>query len=103
MLKWFTLSEKNNQNMILPRECERFAHVLYRECDDGMVFAGLYDPDVPDSDYCDGIVAVPLRSTFSGFRDFKTGDSIYNVQGSKDDKVFVDGSTKHENVTWISV
>lgn len=103
MLKWLMLSEKKDQEMTLPRECDRFAYVLYRECDDGMVFAGLYDPDVPDKDYCDGIVAVPLKSTFVGIKDFKAGDSIYNVQGSKDDKIFVDKDGKPESATWIQV
>ena len=87
------------QNLVLPKEIEKKALVLYHENSDGLSFAGLYNPDVPDEDYKDGIVAVPFRSTFLRVDTFPATTKVWNVQKSSDDNVYVDINHKLGNLT----
>lgn len=91
------------KKLFLPKEHEKSALVLYRESDDGLVFAGFYDPNVPDEDYLDGIVAVPLRSTFIEVKKFSEREPFYNVVGSSKDKIFVDGKIKQSVKSWMEI
>lgn len=91
------------KKLFLPKEHEKSALVLYHESDDGLVFAGFYDPDVPDEDYRDGVVAIPLRSTFINVTPFSEGTPFYNVVKSSNDKTFVDGKTKKSVGSWREV
>lgn len=91
------------KKLFLPKEHEKSALVLYRESDDGLVFAGFYDPNVPDEDYLDGIVAVPLRSTFIEVKKFSEREPFYNVKKSSSDKIFVDEKKIKNVCTWIEI
>ncbi len=90
------------QHLVLPEDVEKNALVLYRENSSNLTFAGLYNPNVPDENYKDGIVAVPLRSTFLRIHSFLGGENIWNVQGSSDDNVYVDTTGVLGGVTDIS-
>lgn len=59
--------------------------VLYREVEDGYVFAGLHNPDIPDEDYADHIVAFPLRSVYQRKTFLENGTPVWNVNGSTGD------------------
>lgn len=94
------------QNLVLPEEIEKKALVLYRKDGDELSFAGLYDPDVPDEDYRDEIVAVPFRSTFLRVDRFPAKTKVWNVQQSSDDNVFVDTNHLLGNITnasWLDI
>lgn len=91
------------KKLFLPKEHEKSALVLYHESDDGLIFAGFYDPNVPDEDYRDGIVAVPLKSTFIKVKKFSERESFYNVKKSSNDKIFVDGKKIKDVGTWIEI
>mgnify|MGYP007069914905 CR=1 FL=1 len=92
------------KNLVLSEEVEKNALVLYQDTKDGLIFAGLYDPDVPDEGYCDGIVAVPLRSAFHDVVTFSEGKQVWNVEGSSTDKTYVDDDGNiHRNVIWKNI
>lgn len=92
------------QNLILPKEIEKAAYVLYRETDEGLVFVGLYDPDVPDEDYCDGVYKIPFRSTYVKTEPLHENiTTLYNVKGSSSDKTFVIGGETHNVHSWIGI
>ena len=91
------------QNLILPREIEKSAYVLYRETADGLIYAGLYDPDISDEDYLDGIYKIPLRSTYLRTAMLDRNSVVYNVHGSSDDTSFVVNGVKYNWVSWVGV
>lgn len=92
------------QNLILSKEIEKTAYALYRETDEGLVLVGLYDPDVPDEDYCDGIYKIPFRSTFVRTEKLcKDTTTLYNVKGSSNDKTFVKDGVLYNADSWISI
>lgn len=103
MLKWAMLPDNNEHETSLPRECANFAFVLYRESDEGLIFTGFYDPDVPDEGYCDGIVAVPLRSSYVDTHLFNVGDTVYNAQSTSADKIFVKDGERREVNCWRDI
>lgn len=64
-------------------ECE----ILYEKNEKGVYeFAGLYDSDIPDEEYPDGMAAFSFRSVFVAVETIGKGDSVWNVEGSSDDK-----------------
>ena len=64
------------------------AWVLYKETDSGLVFSELYNPEFSDEEYADGIVAVPLTSTFMAIDFILNGTPIWNVIGSTGDSYY---------------
>lgn len=72
------------QNMQMPDEVGG-ALVLYKEHDDRYTFVGLHNPDIPDEEYCDGIVAMPLRSVYQNMEFLQQGTEVWNVMGSSRD------------------
>lgn len=69
----------------LREELRTDAWVLYKETDSGLVFTELYNSDFPDEAYTDGIVAVPLTSSYISMDFLKNGTAVWNVIGSSGD------------------
>ena len=64
-------------------ECE----ILYEKNENGIFeFAGLYDPDIPDEEYPDGMAAFTFRSVFVDTVTINKDTSVWNVKGSSNDK-----------------
>ncbi len=60
--------------------------VLYKENDDGLYeFQGMYNPDIPDEEYPDGMAAFSFRSVYVGTETLKANTSVWNVIGSTGD------------------
>lgn len=77
-------SAKNG--LLLTKEQEELCKVIYRKTDSGYLICGLYDPDIPDEDYPDGLAAFPFRSSFGGYVQLAGGSSVFNVNNSSGDK-----------------
>ncbi|MDO5148135.1 MAG: glycoside hydrolase family 25 protein [Oscillospiraceae bacterium] len=94
---------KAGADISLTKEIEKSAYVLYRKTADGLIYAGLYDPDIPDEDYLDGIYKIPLRSTFVGKELIDQNKVLYNIHGSTDDNIFVKGGTSERVYSWVGI
>lgn len=72
--------------MELTDEQKKNCKVLYKHLGDGLYeFAGLYNPDIPDEDYPDDIVVLPIRSIFNSVQMLRANTRIWNVVGSTND------------------
>lgn len=61
--------------------------VLYEKNKSGIYeFAGLYDPDIPDEEYPDGMAAFSFRSVYVDTVTINRGTHVWNVKGSTGDK-----------------
>lgn len=61
--------------------------ILYEKNESGIYeFAGLYDPDIPDEEYPDGMAAFTFRSVFVDTVTIYKDTSVWNVKGSSNDK-----------------
>lgn len=61
--------------------------ILYEKNESGIYeFAGLYDPDIPDEEYPDGMAAFTFRSVFVDTETIYKGTSVWNVKESSGDK-----------------
>lgn len=70
----------------LTDEQKKNCKVLYRHIKNGLhEFAGMYNPDIPDEKYPDGIIALPLTSVYNSMQLLSEGQIIYNVKGSTRD------------------
>ncbi len=76
--------------------------VLYRHIENGLHgFAGIYDPDIPDEKYPDGLIALPLTSVYNRMELLEKNRDIYNVIGSTKDPWYNKEYNHHE--PWISI
>lgn len=72
--------------LALTAEQEETCKVLYRNTEGDLYeFAGLYDPDIPDEDYPDGLIALSLKSALKEITLVKKGTKVWNVEGSTKD------------------
>lgn len=63
-------------------ECE----ILYKKNENGLYeFAGLYDPDISDEEYPDGMAAFSFRSVYVGTETLCKDSSVWNVENSTGD------------------
>lgn len=87
------------EKLKLTSEQEKNCKVLYRKIDGNLYeFEGLYNPDIADEEYPDGLIALPLRSVDGGAHTFNVGDSVWNVKNSTGD--FWEGEVCHN---WLAV
>ena len=86
----------------LTAEQKKNCKVLYRHIKNGLhEFAGMYDPDIPDEKYPDGIIALPLTSVYNSMKLLKKGQAIYNVEGSTHDPWYNKNYPLHP--AWIEI
>lgn len=72
--------------MTLTAEQKNVCKVLYKNIEDDLYeFAGLYDPEIPDEDYPDGIIALPIQSVVDDTEFLNQNTSVWNVCGSTGD------------------
>ncbi|MCI1209183.1 MAG: hypothetical protein LKF96_07060 [Treponema sp.] len=77
---------EQGKNLTLTDGQEQTCKVLYRKTNtERYEFAGFYNPALPDEAYPDGLIALPLRSTYRGPSTFELGTSVWNVEGSTGD------------------
>ena len=73
-------------DLILTEEQEEICKVLYRNINDNLYeFAGFYDPEVPNKEYPDGLIALSVKSVLRDVRYLNAGTRIWNVVGSTGD------------------
>ncbi len=61
--------------------------ILYEKNENGLYeFVGLYDPDIPDEEYPNGMAAFSFRSGFVDVVTIYKDTSVWNVEGSSNDK-----------------
>lgn len=89
------------QTLVLTKEQEELCKVIYRKIGEGYVLCGLYNPDIPDKDYPDGLIAFSVRSSFGGYTQLAGGSNVFNVTGSKADKFKTDAGTSSDS--WIKI
>lgn len=76
--------------------------VLYKHIKNGLhEFVGMYDPDIPDEKYPDGLIALPLTSVYNSMQLLEKGQEIYNVIGSTKDPWYNKEYGKHK--PWIDI
>lgn len=76
--------------------------VIYKSAGNGPhEFAGIYNPDIPDEEYPDGTIALPIESVFGGTKILYAGTAIYNVEGSTKDPWYNKDYPNHEN--WVDI
>ncbi len=90
----------SGQGLKLPEDIEKNALGLYRETEDKYTFVGLYDPDIPDNEYEDGIAAIPLKSIYRQPVFLPNGTALWNVLGSSGDHL-KDPDTDEKYDPWI--
>lgn len=72
--------------MMSHEELKQMNLILYKKEKDNLYkVEGVYDPDIPDEEYPDGMIAVPLESVAGKMEMLKAGTSVWNVIGSKND------------------
>lgn len=91
----------SGQSIILTKEQEEICKVIYRKTENGYVLCGLYNPEIPDKDYPDGLTAFSVRSSFNGYAQLAGGTSVFNVNGSSDDRFIIGGDTSSDS--WIKI
>ncbi len=85
-------------NLALTAEQEENCKVLYKNIKDNLYeFAGFYNPEIPDEEYPDGLIAIPVRSVLKDVCRLKKGTKVWNVIGSTGDP----WNGKHAN--WIMI
>lgn len=86
----------------LTDEQKKNCKVLYRHIKNGLhEFAGMYNPDIPDEKYPDGIIALPLTSVYNSMQPLSKGQIIYNVKGSTQDPWYNKKYQQHKAWTEI--
>lgn len=78
---------------------EETCKVLYKNIKDNLYeFAGFYDPEMPDEDYPDGLIALSIRSVLRDTEYLAQNTSVWNVVGST-------GDTWYDNLhpNWIQI
>lgn len=87
MLKHISIPyTKNGLELNLTAEQEENCCVLYKHVKDDLYeFAGFYDPEKKDTDYPDGMLALPVRSVYSHNDTLYAGTKVWNVIGSTGD------------------
>ena len=85
--------------LALSDELEKSCKVLYKITNDNIYeFAGIYDPEIPDEDYPDGMIALSVRSVLHGVERITAGTNVLNVIGSTGDTWY-----GKSNPNWINV
>lgn len=93
------LTERATVPNSLLSKCE----ILYAKKESGIYeFAGLYDSDIPDKDYPDGMAAFSFRSVYVGTETLQQGTHVWNVNNSSDD-TWTRDEKKQLNPNWLSV
>lgn len=83
----------------LTAEQEETCKVLYKNTEGDLYeFAGFYNPDIPDKDYPDGLIALSVKSVLRDIRYLNSGTSVWNVVGSTGDPWY---NNHHPN--WIQI
>lgn len=73
-------------NLALTAEQEENCKVLYKNIKDNLYeFAGFYNPEIPDEEYPDGLIAISFGSVLRDIRCLRQGTKVWNVIGSTDD------------------
>lgn len=76
--------------------------VIYESGENGLhKFAGIYNPDIPDEKYPDGMIALPIESVFGGTKVLCGGTIIYNVEGSTWDPWYGEDYPDHD--PWVDI
>lgn len=84
---------------ILTAEQEETCKVIYKNTKDDLYeFVGFYDPDTPDKDYPDGLIALSVKSVLRDVQYIDQNTGVWNVIGSSGDSWY--GNT-HPN--WIQI
>jgi hypothetical protein len=86
----------------LTDEQKKNCKVLYKHIKNGLhEFAGIYNPDILDEEYPDGIIALPVASVYNRMELLKENLVIYNVEGSTKDPWYNEDYQHHK--PWIKI
>ncbi len=76
--------------------------VLYKHIKNGLhEFAGIYNPDIPDEKYPDGIIALPITSVYNSMQLLTKGQVVYNVIESTKDPWYNKDYRNHK--PWVAI
>lgn len=78
---------------------EETCKALYKNVENDLYeFAGFYDPEIPDEDYPDGLIALSVKSVLRDVRYLAQNTGVWNVDGSSGDPWY-----KNMHPNWIQI